>query len=86
MKHLFDNDPVFRGIQRDSLGRFATREKAAYDKTKRENKYLRLQVEKYRRLSESADETIFALQRIIHQQNLTIQDLRNEKKRRHTAR
>ena len=86
MKNLFDNDPVFRGVNRDSRGRFATREKALFDKTQRENKHLRQQVEMYRRLSEGAHETVFALQKIIHNQNLEIQALRNEKKRHNAAR
>ena len=36
MNGLFDNDPVFKGKKRDSKGRFATAERAMYDKaTKR---------------------------------------------------
>ena len=80
MQDLFNNDPVFRGVHRDSRGRFATREKALFDKTIRENKYLQTQVEKYRRLADCARDTIYSLQKIIHNQNLTIQELRNEKK------
>jgi len=44
---LFDNDPALR--MRDSKGRFATPERARADKAIEENKYLRLQVEKFRR-------------------------------------
>jgi regulator of replication initiation timing len=44
---LFDNDPALR--MRDSKGRFATPERARADKAIEENKYLRLEVEKYRR-------------------------------------
>ena len=53
MNTLFDNDPVFKQKHRDSKGRFATAEKAAYDKSIRENNYLRYQVEKYRRMAEA---------------------------------
>ena len=52
---LFDNDPAFR--MRDSKGRFATLERARTDKAIEENKYLRLQVEKYRRAYIAAGET-----------------------------
>ena len=53
MNTLFDNDPVFKQKHRDSKGKFATAEKAAYDKAIRENNYLRYQVEKYRRMAEA---------------------------------
>ena len=44
---MFANDPTLRA--RDSKGRFATPEKAMYDKAIEENRTLRLQVEKFRR-------------------------------------
>ena len=65
MSGLFDNDPVFRQRRRDSRGRFATAERAMYDKAMRENGWLRLQVEKYRRQAESANGAIKAQQRVI---------------------
>lgn len=46
MMGLFDNDPVFKGKKRDSKGRFATAERAMYDKATKENSWLRLRVEK----------------------------------------
>lgn len=51
---LFDNDPALR--MRDSKGRFATPERARADKAIEENKYLRLEVEKYRRAFLAAGE------------------------------
>lgn len=44
---LFDNDPALR--MRDRKGRFATPERAYADKAIEENKFLRHQVEMYRR-------------------------------------
>lgn len=44
---LFANDPTMRC--RDSKGRFATPQRAMADKAIEQNKYLRLEVEKYRR-------------------------------------
>lgn len=44
---LFANDPAMRF--RDSKGRFATPERAMADKAIEQNRYLRLEVEKYRR-------------------------------------
>lgn len=76
--NLFANDPVFKGKHRDSRGRFATEEKAAYDKAKRENMFLRFQVEKYKRLAEKASPTIAALFKITRQQGQTIAKLRKE--------
>lgn len=76
--NLFANDPVFKGKHRDSRGRFATEEKAAYDKAKRENAFLRFQVEKYKRLAEQANPTIAALFKITRQQGQTIAKLRKE--------
>ena len=43
----FADDPALRF--RDSKGRFATPERAMADKAIEQNKYLRLEVEKYRR-------------------------------------
>lgn len=47
---LFGNDPAL--ICRDSRGRYCTKERAEYERAKRENKLLRLQAEKYRRQAE----------------------------------
>ena len=44
---LFANDPALRF--RDCKGRFATPERAMADKAIEQNRYLRLEVEKYRR-------------------------------------
>ena len=76
--NMFADDPVFKGTHRDSRGRFATEERAMYDKTKRENTFLRYQVEKYKRLAEQASPTINALYRITQQQGQTIAELRKE--------
>lgn len=76
--NMFADDPVFKGTHRDSRGRFATEERAMYDKTKRENIFLRYQVEKYKRLAEQASPTINALYRITQQQGQTIAELRKE--------
>lgn len=65
MSGLFDNDPVFKHRKRDSKGRFATAERAMYDKAIKENRYLKMQVEKYRRQAESANGAIIAQQRVI---------------------
>ena len=45
---LFDNDPAL--IPRDSKGRFATPERAYADRAIEENKLLRIQVERYKRM------------------------------------
>lgn len=76
--NMFADDPVFKGTHRDSRGRFATEKRAVYDKTKRENIFLRYQVEKYKRLAEQASPTINALYRITQQQGKTIAELRKE--------
>lgn len=78
MMGLFDNDPVFKEQKRDSKGRFATAERAMYDKATKENNYLRYQVEKYKRLAETPTETFIAQQRIIVTQSRVIADLRKE--------
>lgn len=65
MSGLFDQDPVFNGRKRDSKGRFATAERAMYDKALKENSWLRLQVEKYRRMAEASNGAFIAQQRII---------------------
>ena len=62
---LFDNDPVFKEKKRDSKGRFATAETAMYDKAMKENRYLKMQVEKYRRIAEASSGAFIAIQRII---------------------
>lgn len=75
---LFDNDPVFTGRKRDSKGRFATAEKAMYDKATKENSWLRLQVEKYKRIADTSGGAFIAQQRIIVTQSRVIADLRKE--------
>ena len=65
MNGLFDHDPAFTQKKRDSRGRFATAERAMYDKALKENRYLRLQVEKYRRQAEAANGTFILQQRTI---------------------
>ena len=75
---LFDNDPVFKGKKRDSKGRFATAEIAMYDKATKENSWLRLQVEKYKRIADVSGGAFIAQQRIIVTQSRVIADLRKE--------
>ena len=78
MTGLFDNDPVFNGRKRDSKGRFATAERAMYDKATKENSWLRLQVEKYKRIADVSGCAFIAQQRIIVTQSREIADLRKE--------
>lgn len=78
MTGLFDNDPVFNGKKRDSKGRFATAERAMYDKATKENSWLRLQVEKYKRIADVSGCAFIAQQRIIVTQSREIADLRKE--------
>ena len=78
MIELFDNDPVFKGKKRDSKGRFATAERAMYDKATKENSWLRLQVEKYKRIADASGGAFIAQQRIIANQSRIIADLRKE--------
>ena len=65
MSGLFDQDPVFTQKKRDSKGRFATAERAMYDKALKENNWLRFQVEKFRRQAEAANGAFIAQQLII---------------------
>lgn len=78
MTGLFDNDPVFTGRKRDSKGRFATAERAMYDKATKENSWLRLQVEKYKRIADVSGCAFIAQQRIIVTQSRIIADIRKE--------
>lgn len=78
MTGLFDNEPVFTGRKRDSKGRFATAERAMYDKATKENSWLRLQVEKYKRIADVSGCAFIAQQRIIVTQSRIIADLRKE--------
>ncbi len=78
MTDLFSNDPVFKQPKRDRLGRFATAEKALYDKVMRERSWMEFQVEKYRRVAESTTGAFIAQQRIIANQSRIIADLRKE--------
>ncbi|MBR1526866.1 MAG: hypothetical protein IJ640_09460 [Prevotella sp.] len=78
MKDLFSNDPVFKGAKRDRFGRFATAEKAMYDKVMRERSWMEFQVEKYRRMAESSTGAFITLSRVIEKQKRIIADLRKE--------
>lgn len=85
--NIFADDPIFKARQRDRKGRFATAERAAYDRANRENSFLKFQVEKYKRLAEGAQPTISALNQIVRQQSETIVRLRKElaQKRKNNA-
>lgn len=72
---LFARDPTFRLPLRDSRGRFATKERSLYDKAMEQNKYLRLQVQKYKRIAEVSDSSYIALQRICARQTKRIEEL-----------
>ena len=76
--NIFADDPVFKGTHRDSKGRFATEEKAMYDKAAKENSWLRLKVEKYKRIADSSGGAFIAQQKIIANQSRIIADLRKE--------
>lgn len=65
MNGIFSNDPVFKERRRDSRGRFATAERSMYDKAMKENRWLRLQVEKYSRQAEAANGAFIAQQQTI---------------------
>ena len=76
--NLFADDPIFTRRVRDSKGRFATQERAAYDKARKENTFLRYQVERYKRLAEKAEPTISALFKITKRQGDTLAKHRKE--------
>ncbi len=78
MMGLFDNDPIFKGIKRDRKGRFATAEKAMYDKAISERYYLAFLAEKYKRIANASSRTFIAQQKIIANQSRIIADLRKE--------
>ena len=78
MMGLFDNDPVFKGIKRDRKGRFATAEKAMYDKAISERYFLTFLVEKYKRIANASSRAFIGQQRIIVTQSRIIADLRKE--------
>lgn len=79
METLFEDDPVFAtGRQRDSRGRFATRERAMLDKTRQENVRYRLEAERYRRLAEEPTRKSNAMMSVIARQSETIRQLREE--------
>lgn len=78
MADLFTQDPVFKGKKRDSKGRFATAERAMYDKAIREHNYLLFQIEKYRRQTEVHDGAFIALQRTNAELLQIIANLRRE--------
>ena len=75
---LFDNDPVFKGIKRDRKGRFATAEKAMYDKAISERSFLTFLVEKYKRIANASSRAFIGQQKIIANQSRIIADLRKE--------
>ena len=76
--NMFADDPVFKSTHRDSRGRFATAERAMYDKATKKNSWLRLQVEKYKRIADVSGGAFIAQQRIIVTQSRVIADLRKE--------
>ena len=78
MTGLFDNDPVFKGIKRDRKGRFATAEKAMYDKAISERYFLTFLVEKYKRIANASSRAFIGQQKIIANQSRIIADLRKE--------
>lgn len=78
MMGLFDNDPVFKGINRDRKGRFATAEKAMYDKAISERYFLTFLVEKYKRIANASSRAFIGQQKIIANQSRIIADLRKE--------
>lgn len=77
--NLFADDPLFKQRVRDSKGRFATPERAAYDKARKENMVLRYQVEKYKRMALSSTSFVVTLQHIIENQKILISQLRQKK-------
>lgn len=78
MTGLFDNDPVFKGTKRDRKGRFATAEKAMYDKAISERYFLTFMVEKYKRIANASSRAFIGQQKIIANQSRIIADLRKE--------
>ena len=78
MTGLFDNDPVFKGTKRDRKGRFATAEKAMYDKAISERYFLTFMVEKYKRIANASSRTFIGQQRIILTQSRVIAGLLKE--------
>ncbi len=78
MKDLFANDPIFKVRHRDRRGRFATEDRAARDNAVSENRWLRLEVEKYKRIANLSTDSFITMQRAIAQQKQTIASLRNE--------
>ena len=76
--NMFADDPVFKSTHRDSRGRFATAERAMYDKATNENSWLHLQVEKYKRIADVSGCAFIAQQRIIVTQSREIADIRKE--------
>lgn len=78
MTDMFANDPVFKGIKRDTRGRFATAEKSLYDKAIREHNWLLHQVEIYKREADAQTGAFIALQRNIVELKRIIADLRQE--------
>ncbi len=75
---LFSKDPVFKQRKRDRLGRFATAEKAQYDKVMRERGWMELQIEKYKRIADVSNDAFIEQARTIENQRRVIADLRKE--------
>lgn len=76
--NMFADDPVFKSTHRDSRGRFATAEKAMYDKAISERYYLTLLAEKYKRIANASSRAFIGQQKIIANQSRIIADLRKE--------
>ena len=76
--NMFADDPVFKSTHRDSRGRFATAEKAMYDKAISERYFLTFLVEKYKRIANASSRAFIGQQKIIANQSWIIADLRKE--------
>lgn len=76
--NMFADDPVFKSTHRDSRGRFATAEKAMYDKAISERYYLTFLAEKYKRIANASSRAFIDQQKIIANQSRIIADLRKE--------
>ena len=76
--NMFADDPVFKSTHRDSRGRFATAEKAMYDKAISERYYLTFLAEKYKRIANASSRAFIGQQKIIANQSRIIADLRKE--------
>ena len=75
---LFANDPVLNAKPRDKFGRYATPERARADKAIEENKYLRLQVEKFKRAWFAASEMSSMYHRALIKAKEELRELRQK--------